>query len=164
QATTAACEPFSLIAPPASTSPPTISGIPKTGKVLTENHGSWSDNPTGFAYQWLRCDSNGGSCTAIPGATGQTYAPAPVDVGHRIRVAETANNLAGAGSATSGPTDPVVFPASAGLGRTRVHGKAVKVALNCLGDRGAHCAVRIQLRANNKLFGSKSLTLVSGQN
>ncbi|MDQ6805995.1 MAG: FG-GAP-like repeat-containing protein [Actinomycetota bacterium] len=84
-------------------SPPTISGSTVQGHTLTEAHGSWSNSPTGYAYQWQRCNSVG--CVAITGATAQTYTLKAADVGSTIRVQETASNGAGAGgTADSLPT------------------------------------------------------------
>ena len=100
-----------LIEPPANTSPPTIGGAAQQGKTLTEAHGSWTNSPTSYSYQWLRCDSTGANCAAISGATSQTYVPVAADVGHAIRVQETASNAGGAGSAaSSGPTTAVSLP------------------------------------------------------
>ena len=86
--------------------PPTIFGATSVGSTLTDVHGYWNHNPTGYTYQWLRCRT---SCAAIPGATGQTYALTGADVGATIEVAETASNAAGpAGNAAiSNPTGPI---------------------------------------------------------
>ena len=72
--------------------------------------------PLSFAYQWQRCDTGGGTCTAIGTATGSAYTLQSADVGDTIRVVVTASNAAGSSSATSAPTavvgamshDPVV--------------------------------------------------------
>jgi hypothetical protein len=104
---------FAGFVPPANTSPPTISGTPRAGHILTEAHGGWTNNPTSFAYQWLRCDTGGNNCVAISGATSQTYAPTAADAGHTIRVRETASNPGGSGSATSAPTSVVAAGPSA---------------------------------------------------
>jgi hypothetical protein len=41
--------------------------------------------------QWLRCNTSGGACQAIPGATGTAYTLAAADAGTRLRVRETAS-------------------------------------------------------------------------
>lgn len=94
--------------PPSSTSPPTISGNAYAGQTLHEHHGGWFGAPTSYSYQWLRCTSAGSACTAIGGATGQSYAVQHADVGDMIEVAETAGNAMGAGApASSRPTSAV---------------------------------------------------------
>jgi hypothetical protein len=94
---------------PTSVSPPTISGHPMEGRTLTEAHGSWTNGPTGFSYQWEDCNSSGGSCRAIAGATGQTYALAGSDVGDTIRVTETASNAGGVSAPASSVASGVVL-------------------------------------------------------
>jgi len=79
-------------------SPPTISGVATEGQTLTEVHGSWSNSPSGYAYQWQRCDATGANCQPITGATGQTYVLAATDLGSTIRVVETASNASGSGT------------------------------------------------------------------
>jgi hypothetical protein len=93
---------------PTSSAPPSISGTAAQGHPLAESHGVWSSSPTGFTYQWERCNSTGGSCHAISGATGRTYTLAAADAGATIRIVETASNAAGtSGPATSNATGPV---------------------------------------------------------
>ena len=93
---------------PSNTSPPSVSGTAQDGQTLSANAGSWSgDQPIGFAYQWRRCDSGGGSCADINGAGGQSYALTSADVGSTIRVAVTGSNGAGSSSASSDPTQVV---------------------------------------------------------
>jgi hypothetical protein len=90
---------------PANTSPPTISGTPQEGQTLTANRGSWRGGaPQTYTYQWLRCDSVGGGCGSIAGATASTYRLTSADVGRTLRVRVTARNSLGARSATSTPT------------------------------------------------------------
>jgi hypothetical protein len=105
---------------PAVDDPPTISGTPVEGETLSEHHGAWSNNPTGYTYQWERCSSAGASCAAIAGATGQYYVLAGLDVGKMIRVKETAANASGTGAPAFSATTPVVaappLPASSGGG------------------------------------------------
>ena len=50
-------------AAPANTALPTISGTAQQGQNIYTSNGSWSGSPTGYSYQWLRCDSAG---TAAP--------------------------------------------------------------------------------------------------
>lgn len=97
-------------AAPKNTSPPTISGTPKVGDTLTAAPGSWSGNPTSFAYQWQRCDADVAVCSDVIGATGNTYGVLTADLGYRLRVHVTAKNAKGTGSATSAIT-AIVAPA-----------------------------------------------------
>jgi hypothetical protein len=95
--------------PPSPTAPdPSISGVTTQGQTLTESHGGWSTAPDGYAYQWENCDGAGNSCTAIAGATGQTYTLRAGDVGSTIRVLETAGNAGGASAPRSSAATAVV--------------------------------------------------------
>ena len=40
---------------PANTTEPRISGSAVVGATLSTTNGSWTGQPTGFAYQWLQC-------------------------------------------------------------------------------------------------------------
>jgi hypothetical protein len=89
---------------------PTISGAAEPGQTLTLVAGAWSDGPTSYGDQWERCNTLGGGCTAIEGATGHTYELTASDVGSTIRVQETAANAAGSGApAASGQTATVAL-------------------------------------------------------
>jgi len=93
---------------PRNTARPTITGDPQVGETLTANDGTWTANPTSFAYQWQRCDIDAIVCGNVPGATGKTYGARTADVGFRVRVEVTARNSAGTGSATSAASGIVV--------------------------------------------------------
>lgn len=100
-------------AAPSNTSLPSISGSARDGSILTASHGSWTGNPTSYAYQWLRCDSQGGSCNAVDGATSDHYTVQTADVGSRLKVQVTASNKDGSGVAVSRPTAVVQATGSA---------------------------------------------------
>jgi hypothetical protein len=106
---------------PVSTSPPVISGSAVQGALFTETHGSWTHSPTSFSYQWEKCDTSGGACSAIPDATSQAYLVSGSDVGHTIRVEEVATNVSGSSPpATSAATAVVVPSPGAALSRVLV--------------------------------------------
>ena len=92
---------------------PTISGQAVTGSTLSASTGTWSGTtPMTFAYQWVRCGSNGGksdgsNCTFLSGANGASYVLQSADVGKRMRVRVTATNSAGSSTAASNPTSSV---------------------------------------------------------
>jgi hypothetical protein len=86
-------------APLSATGQPTISGTPAVGQTLEVSGGSWNQPPTGYTYQWERCNANGRLCTPIPGATAATYAATASDSTHTLLVAVTAT-LNGAQQAT----------------------------------------------------------------
>ena len=110
-------------AKPVNTMEPQISGVAVQGQTLTGTTGTWSNNPTSFAFQWRRCPKDGGSgdasnCAVIAGATTNTYTLAAADVGSTIRVRVTATNKDGSASAASNATD-VVAPLGAPVPTTR---------------------------------------------
>ncbi len=101
--------PTAIVTPaaPTNTGAPTISGSAAVGSTLTATNGTWSGTVAGYAYAWQRCDTAGGNCTTIDGATGQTYELGTTDAGHTLRVTVTASNDGGSTSAQSNPTGVV---------------------------------------------------------
>jgi hypothetical protein len=98
---------------PANTTPPAVTGVAVEQQTLSATQGSWTQLPTGYAYQWLRCSSTGTGCTAISGATSTTYATTAADDGSTLEVRVSATNSRGTVAAASKPTSTVVgVPAS----------------------------------------------------
>jgi PKD domain/Carboxypeptidase regulatory-like domain len=108
----ASSEPTAVVVPPVPTkiAPPTISGTARQSDSLTEAHGTWTNAPTSFEYQWSRCDAAGNGCATIPGAQGAEYVPVGADVGHRLRVSESAVNAGGASEPSASAPTTVVLP------------------------------------------------------
>jgi GH25 family lysozyme M1 (1,4-beta-N-acetylmuramidase) len=99
-----AIEPFPSGVPLLST-PPTLVGAPQAGQLLAAVPGAWEGGkPITFTYQWRQCDAAGADCTAISGATRETYRPVSTDVGHALKVFVTAASAAGTAVAASAPT------------------------------------------------------------
>jgi hypothetical protein len=89
---------------PSALAAPSILGRARKGRELTVTTGAWAGNPTEYAYRWLRCNRDGGSCVALPGATSATYRVRTGDVGRRIRAQVTARNALGTGTSQSNAT------------------------------------------------------------
>jgi thermitase len=107
-----------VASPPVNSGLPVVSGLAQVGQVLSASTGSWSNSPTGYGYQWLRC---GSGCAAISGAAASSYAVVAGDVGSTLEVTVTASNAGGSGSATSAATAVVqAAPSSGTFGTTAV--------------------------------------------
>jgi hypothetical protein len=97
---------------PRNTSPPTTSGTPQEGHVLSGDRGKWTEKPTDYNDFWVRCDKTGGSCSNISGATDRTaYLLKPLDVGNTIRFKVQAKNADGDAFASSVPTSVITAAA-----------------------------------------------------
>ncbi len=120
-----ASTPTAVISPPVpvNTGPPKISGTARVGATLTEEHGSWTNEPSSYEYQWERCNALGLGCLPIEGATHQTYEPTAADLGSTLVVKETASNGAGPGTpAASNPIGPVTVPPPVNTGLPKITG------------------------------------------
>jgi hypothetical protein len=98
--------------PPANTTPPSISGTPTVGQTLTASDGSWSNNPTSFAYEWLRCNGGGNNCVDVANGTQKAYTLVGADAGRTMRVRVTATNADGTTPAQSAQTTQVAAATS----------------------------------------------------
>lgn len=136
---------------PQATDRPIVSGTPVQGEVLTTDDGSWSGNPTSFAYQWQRCEAdNFVNCSDVPGATSKTYTLTLIDVGYRLRSQVTAKNANGSGVATSAPTAvirPKVLPVANGrptltIVSVRVLGHTVYARFRACDDSNKNLSIR----------------------
>jgi hypothetical protein len=82
-----------VLAPPANTSVPFVSGTGAVGQVLSCTTGIWVGTPTSYAYQWLRDGTN------IAAAIASTYTLVAADSGHNIACVVTATNPTGSTAA-----------------------------------------------------------------
>jgi hypothetical protein len=113
-----ASDPTSVVlsAGPVNTSPPAVSvfAVP-----FTATPGTWTGDPTSYAYQWMVCDPSATNfidpgpitpgwlnpaCTAIAGATATTYTATPAQAGSGFAVEVWATNALG----TNGPVQSPV--------------------------------------------------------
>ncbi|KQW47444.1 hypothetical protein ASC77_13355 [Nocardioides sp. Root1257] len=118
----------SVVPPMANTVPPSISGTPRVGSVLTAAPGTWTPSGATFAYQWLADD------VAIGGASASTYTPVAGDIGKTIKVRVTASKAgtpsasvtsAGVGPVVDAGTASVVNNTAPGIPGTPVVGRVV---------------------------------------
>ncbi|MGE0879349.1 MAG: hypothetical protein AB7O61_11935, partial [Acidimicrobiia bacterium] len=95
--------------PPVNTALPAITGTAQQGQTLTASTGTWTNSPSSFAYQWLRCDNVGSNCTDI-GTNANTDVVDAGDDASTVRGAVTASNVGGPGSASSAASAVVTGP------------------------------------------------------
>ena len=104
-----------VVGVPVNTTLPSVQGTMLNGSLLTANPGAWSGKqPISYSYRWLRCNSAGGPCASIGGATSSTYRLTSSDVGHKIRFTVTARNSIGSTTVTSGESPVVGEPLPSG--------------------------------------------------
>jgi len=87
---------------PVNSVAPVVSGTPTVGQILTTTNGTWSNSPTGYAYQWKR------DATNISGATANSYTLVTADVGAMMSCVVTATNTFGSASTASNALGPVL--------------------------------------------------------
>ena len=98
---------------PVSRSAPTIEGKLVAGQTITASKGLWTDSPTTFTYQWLRCGVLGTGCATIAGATSAPYKLTNTDVGNTMIVLVTASNSDGSSGQVNSKPSAVVSAATA---------------------------------------------------
>jgi hypothetical protein len=99
---------------------PALTGTAVQNHVLSGFAGGWNASPPPtLALQWIRCDSAGGNCSSLAGATTATYRPVAADVGSTLGFRVTASNSSGTVTIASPPTTMILAgPANAQLGDT----------------------------------------------
>ena len=103
--------------PPVNTALPSISGSPVQGQTLAAGNGTWTGAATiTYAFQWLRCDTGGNSCSTISGATTSSRTLTSDDVGHTVRIRVTASNGSGSSIVQSNATSAVTASSGGGGG------------------------------------------------
>jgi hypothetical protein len=155
-------------APLNNTARPTISGVARVGQQLTANEGTWTGNPTSFAFQWQRCDIDTLLCIDVTGATGRTYGVQLADLGFRLRVQVTARKDGRSGTATSAAT-AVVQPATTITNRrptlrilgVRFTGARIYVRFRICDDQPRNLAVLVTetrpgVRSANRRFTTRA--------
>lgn len=75
--------------------PPVVTGSATAGQRLTCTTGTWSGDPTAYAYRWLGA--------SVDGAATQSVITARADGGRQLRCGVIASNAAGSATATSAP-------------------------------------------------------------
>ena len=85
----------SIVALPANTAAPVISGSLTVGSTLSCTQGTWTNSPTSYAYQWQRGGTN------ISGATSSSYTTVTADGGTSVGCLVSATNAAGSASQAS---------------------------------------------------------------
>ncbi len=92
----------SAAAAPQSTTPPSITGKPVVGELLFADPGKYTAGiPSTYSYQWIKCNTGGGTCSSISGERSQTYRVTTAVIGTTLRVAVKASNPYGSVTTTS---------------------------------------------------------------
>jgi hypothetical protein len=141
--------------PPASLTPPTVTGTPAPGDALTCTTGTWTHAPTAYAYQWLR---NG---TAIQGATSSSYAVQILDEATDLACDVTARN--GDGSSVPVESAPILVAVPGTLTCPRPSGafQPTRIGPLALGE-GQAAARRALTRYHVTHYGFDDFCLYAG--
>jgi hypothetical protein len=85
---------------PTNATLPSIVGNATVGTTVNGFPGVWS-GATSYTYAWLRCNTSGTGCSAIPNATNQAYTIAVADGNQTLRFKVSAKNTSGSTDAQS---------------------------------------------------------------
>jgi hypothetical protein len=96
--------------------PPSITGSAVEGETLSAKPGVWSSQPASTSDQWQRCNSKGSDCESIEKQTKQTYSLTAADVGHTLRLGESATDAKGATTPAMSEPTAVVQARTGGSG------------------------------------------------
>ncbi len=91
---------------------PKLSGTAAVGVKMAVSNGLWLGEPVAYSYSWEDCNSSGGECAPILGATNANYAPGSGDVGHTLVAKVTITNGNGSVSKATAASAVVVSSAS----------------------------------------------------
>jgi hypothetical protein len=147
--------------PPVATADPQVTGLARSGEMLSAGTGSWLNSPTAFAYQWSR--SNGLGWEPVPGAVQPTYTAAPADVGAQLRVVVTAQNAFGSAAAAS-PPSATVAPAAGNAAETAPAGDGGAVARASTAPSSGRATLKVAAgRGRGKRLGSVGFAVAAGR-
>ena len=121
---------------PVNVSAPVATGKVASGQVLNTGDGQWRYAPTGYSYQWQRCDGDDPrTCTNVPGSTAATHQVTAADLGKGMRVSLVATNLNGtSGSIASNIlTNSSPPAATASVGKPRRKGYVISTRVTVTG-------------------------------
>lgn len=84
--------PASQVAPTNVLKPAILGAAAQTGVLLTAYVGTWTGDPTSYAYEWQADDAGNATFAAISGATSATFTPVVGNEGDALRLKITALN------------------------------------------------------------------------
>ncbi|WP_259314604.1 hypothetical protein [Capillimicrobium parvum] len=125
------------------TAPMVPAGTPRVGVKIGGRAGAWYAGPTGYRYQWLRCDAAGDNCVAAAAERTSTrdvnpYVPTALDAGGTLRLRVVAVNQFGdSAPATTAPTGVVAHTAPEMLVAPRVPSGSPQVGVKVAGRSGS---------------------------
>jgi len=148
----------SLVGPIAGTHPsldsltqPIIAGKALEGSTLHVGRGHWRPKPTGFDYQWARCNAQLRLCAAIGGETHPTHAIGAADLGHVLVAIVQAHSGAKSRAVFSTATAVVVASDTKAAGATTTKPSGASGAGPTLGTTPS---IAVVLQQGHQLTGS----------